>query len=185
MTDDGERAYARGWGAPPLWVCSLLGLVLIAAGVFALSDVVFAATISIKLIGLLGLAAGAFEIIHAFWTKGWGGLAWQILLGAIYVALGLVLLLEPASGAIVLTYLLGALLVGSGIVRCVLGVSYWHHYGWMMLLSGTFGLLAGLFILSGASTVSPWLLGLLLGIDLSAHGLAWLLYAFQSVQQPA
>ena len=182
MTNDG---YARSWGAPPLWVCTLLGLVMIAAGVFALTDVAFATSISVKLIGLLGLAAGAFEIIHAFWTKGWGGFAWQIMLGAIYVAFGLVLLLEPASGAIVLTYLLGALLVGSGIVRCALGVSYWQHYGWMMLLSGTFGLIAGLYILFGVSTVSPWLLGLLLGIDLSAHGLAWLLHAFQSVQQTA
>jgi uncharacterized membrane protein HdeD (DUF308 family) len=56
---------------------------MIAAGVFALSDVVFATIISVKLIALIALAAGAFEIIHASWTKGWGGFAWQTLLGAI------------------------------------------------------------------------------------------------------
>jgi uncharacterized membrane protein HdeD (DUF308 family) len=55
----------------------------------------------------------------------------------------------------------------------------------MMLLSGAFGVLAGLFILFGLSTTSAWLLGFLLGIDLLSHGLAWLLYAFQSVRRPA
>jgi uncharacterized membrane protein HdeD (DUF308 family) len=77
------------------------------------------------------------------------------------------------------------LLFASGIIRCVLGFAYWRNNGWMMLLSGTFGVLAGLFILFGLSTISAWLLGLLLGIDLLAHGLAWLLCAFQSVRRPA
>lgn len=178
-------AYGNGWRPPPLWLCTLLGIVMIAAGALALSDVVFATLISVKLIALVALAAGAFEIIHALWTKGWGGFAWQILLGAIYVAFGLVLLYEPASGAIVLAYLLGALFFASGIIRCVLGFAYWQNNGWMMLLSGAFGVLAGLFILFGLSTTSAWLLGFLLGIDLLSHGLAWLLYAFQSVRRPA
>ena len=185
MAADGNSSHVQSWLPPPLWVCTLLGIVMIAAGVFALSDVVFATIISVKLIALIALAAGAFEIIHAFWTKGWGGFAWQILLGAIYVAFGLVLLYEPASGAIVLTYLLGALLFASGIIRCVLGFAYWRSNGWMMLLSGTFGVLAGLFILFGLSTISAWLLGFLLGIDLLSHGLAWLLYALQSARRPA
>ncbi|WP_347341888.1 DUF308 domain-containing protein [Bradyrhizobium ottawaense] len=59
--------------APPLWVCALLGVVLIAAGLLALGDLAFATVVSVKLIGLIAIAAGAFEIAHAFWTKGWGG----------------------------------------------------------------------------------------------------------------
>jgi uncharacterized membrane protein HdeD (DUF308 family) len=34
-------------------------------------------------------------------------------------------------------------------------------------------------------TISLWALGFLLGIDLLSHGLAWLLYAFQSVRRTA
>jgi len=71
---------------PSRWACALLGIVLIAAGMLALGDVAFATIISVKLIGLTAIAAGAFEIIHAFWTRGWDGFLWQILLGALYLA---------------------------------------------------------------------------------------------------
>ena len=67
-TDSATTGYA-----PPVWICALLGIVMIGAGVVALSDVVFATLISVKLIGFTAIAAGAFEIVHAFWTKGWGG----------------------------------------------------------------------------------------------------------------
>jgi len=169
----------------PLWVCMLLGIVMIAAGILALSDVVFATLVSVKLVGLTVIAVGAFEILHAYWTKGWGGFLWQILLGAIYLGFGLVLLTQPASGALILTYFFGALLLASGIIRCVLSFAHWRQNGWMMLISGAFGLLAGLLILFGIPGISLWALGFLLGIDLLSHGLAWLLYAFQPLRRAA
>jgi uncharacterized membrane protein HdeD (DUF308 family) len=55
----------------------------------------------------------------------------------------------------------------------------------MMLISGIFGLLAGVLILFGFPTISVWALGFLLGVDLISHGLAWLLYALQSVRRAA
>lgn len=185
MTAYDSRAGIETLGPPPLWVCALLGIVLIAAGVFALSDVVFATIVSVKLIGLTAIAAGAFEIIHAFWTKGWGGFLWQILLGALYFAFGLVLLIQPASGALILTYFLGALFFASGVIRCVLSFAHWRQNGWIMLISGVFATLAGVLILFGFPTISLWALGFLLGVDLISHGLAWLLYALQSVRRTA
>jgi len=185
MTAYDSRSRIETLHPPPLWVCALLGIVMIAAGILALSDVVFATIISVKLIGLAAIAAGAFEVLHAFWTKGWGGLLWQLLLGALYLAFGLVLLTQPASGALILTYFLGALLFASGIIRCVLSFAHWRQNGWMMLISGAFGVLAGVLILFGFPTISLWALGLLLGVDLLSHGVAWLLYAFQSVRRTA
>jgi uncharacterized membrane protein HdeD (DUF308 family) len=181
----GNSSGAESLTLPPLWVCALLGVVMIVAGIFALSDVAFATIVSVKLIGLTAIAAGAFEIFHAFWTKGWGGFLWQILLGVLYLAFGLVLLTQPVSGALILTYLLGAFLFASGVIRCVLSFAHWQQNGWMMLISGAFGVLAGLMILFGFPTISIWVLGVLLGIDLLSHGLAWLLYAFQSVRRTA
>ena len=90
---------------PSVWVCALLGIVMIAAGVLALSDVVFATIVSVKLIGITIIAVGSVRNpSHAYWTKGWGGFLWQILLGALYLSFGLVLLTQPASGALILTY---------------------------------------------------------------------------------
>ena len=185
MTAYDSRSGIEALGPPSLWVCTLLGIVMIVAGALALSDVVLATIISVKLIGLTGIAAGAFEIFHAYWTKGWGGFVWQILLGALYVAFGLVLLTQPASGALILISLLGAVLFASGVIRCVLSFAHWQQNGWMMLISGVFGLLAGMLILFGFPTISLWALGFLLGVDLISHGLAWLLYAFQSMQRTA
>lgn len=185
MTVYDSRSDIGVLGSPPLWVCALLGIVMIVAGIAALSDVVFATIISVKLIGLTAIAAGAFEIAHAFWTRGWGGFLWQIVLGALYLAFGLVLLTQPASGALILTYFLGAVLFASGVIRCVLSFAHWRQNGWMMLISGIFGLLAGVLILFGFPTISVWALGFLLGVDLISHGLAWLLYALQSVRRAA
>jgi uncharacterized membrane protein HdeD (DUF308 family) len=185
MTVYDSRTGAEALVPPPRWICALLGVVLIAAGIFALSDVVFATIISVKLIGLTAIAAGAFEIMHSFWTKGWGGFLWQILLGALYLAFGLVLLTQPASGALVLTYFLGAVLFASGAIRCVLSFAHWRQSGWMMLISGIFGLLAGVLILFRFPTIGVWALGFLLGVDLISHGLAWLLYALQSARRTA
>jgi uncharacterized membrane protein HdeD (DUF308 family) len=170
---------------PSIWVCALLGIVMIVGGILALSDVVFATIVSVKLIGVTIIAVGAFELLHAYWTKGWGGFLWQILLGVLYVSFGLVLLAQPASGALILTYFLGALLLASGIIRCVLSFAHWRQNGWMMLISGAFGLAAGLLILFGFPTISLWALGFLLGFDLLSHGIAWLLYAFQSLRSTA
>jgi uncharacterized membrane protein HdeD (DUF308 family) len=157
----------------------VLGIVLIVVGVFVLGDVAFAAVVSTMFIGAMAIIAGGFEIIHAFWTRGWGGLVWQLLLGALYVAVGIVLLSRPAAGAVILTYVLGLLLLMSGILRIVIGFGHWRDVGWIMLVSGAFGVIAGLVILAGFPRTTLWVLGLLLGIDLIAHGLAWLRYGWR------
>ncbi|OAF07387.1 HdeD family acid-resistance protein [Bradyrhizobium neotropicale] len=185
MTVYDSRGTVGAFGSPPLWACALLGVVLIATGLFALGDLAFATIISVKFIGLTAIAAGGFEVAHAFWTKGWGGFLWRIVLGALYLAFGLILLTQPASGALILTYFLGAVLFASGVIRCVLSFAYWRQNGWMMLISGIFAVVAGVLILFGFPDISVWVLGFLLGVDLISHGLAWLLYALQSLRTTA
>jgi len=164
--------------APPTWVRVLLGIVLIAAGIFILGDVTMATLISVKFIAIAAIVAGGFEIVHAFWTRGWGGFIWQIVLGALYVAFGLVLFSQPVSGALILTFALGLMLFASGIVRAVLSFRYWGEGGWLMLISAIIGVLAGLVILSGWPVTGLWVLGLLLGVDLILHGIAWLTFGW-------
>jgi uncharacterized membrane protein HdeD (DUF308 family) len=163
--------------APPFWVCLVLGIVMVLAGVMVLSDIMFFTVISALFIGWMSVAAGAFEIFHAFWIKWWGGFAWQVRLGILYIAFGLVLISQPFVGSLIITYLLGLLLVFSGSVRIVLGAFYWKELGWSMPFSGAFGILAGLVILTGFPETGLWVLGFLFGIDLISHGLAWLIYA--------
>jgi uncharacterized membrane protein HdeD (DUF308 family) len=174
----GPAHAARGSASPPIWVRILLGIVLVGAGVVVLADLALVAVVSTMFIGSVAVAVGSFEILHAFWTKGTGGLPWKALLGVLYLAVGIVLLNQPSSGALILTYAVGLLLLLSGLVRIRLGVGSWHEHGWIMLLSGLFGALAGLSILAGFPRTTLWVLALLLGIDLIAHGAAWLSFAW-------
>jgi uncharacterized membrane protein HdeD (DUF308 family) len=150
---------------------------MMVAGFLVLGDVVFFTLISTIFIGWMAIFTGAFEIIHAFWTKGWGGFAWQVLLGILYVAFGFVLVSQPLNSALILTYVLGLVLLISGFVRILVGIGHWREAGWIMLLSGLFGIVAGLIILTGFPATGMWVLGLLLGIDLLSHGIGWLTYA--------
>jgi uncharacterized membrane protein HdeD (DUF308 family) len=67
----------------------------------------------------------------------------------------------------------------------MLSFAHWQQGGWMMLISGLLGLIAGVLILSGFPTISLWALGFLLGVDLISHGLAWLLYAIRFARSAA
>jgi len=163
----------------PTWVRVLLGIMLIIAGIIILGDVVLATIISAILIGVVAIIAGAFEIVHAFWTKGWGGFLWQILLGVLYVVFGYLLVTQPLSGALFLTWMLGVVLFASGVVRIVLGLRQWSDLGGIMVFSGALAVVAGLIILARWPASGLWVLGLLLGIDFIAHGIAWLTFAWR------
>ena len=183
--DNSSAAGVTNLSAPPFWVCVLLGLVMILAGFLVLGDVMLVTVISTIFIGWVSIFAGAFEIVHAFWTRGWGGFLWQVLLGVLYVAFGVVLVGQPVASALILTYVLGLALLISGIVRIVLGISHWREAGWIMLLSGIFGVLAGLVILTGFPMTGLWVLGFLLGVDLIFHGIGWLAYAWRPAARTA
>lgn len=162
---------------PPTWLRVLLGIVLLAGGVLVLGDIALATFISTLFIGFTAIAVGAFEIIHAFWTKGWGGFVWHVVLGVLYIVFGWMIVSQPVSGALILTLGLGLVFLASGIVRVIVAFTHWSEGGWLMLVSGAFGILAGLVIVTGWPVTGIWVLGLLLGVDLISHGLAWLIYA--------
>jgi uncharacterized membrane protein HdeD (DUF308 family) len=163
--------------APPLWARILLGVVFIVAGILVLGDLTLATLISTLFIGAMAIAAGAFEIVHAFWTKGWGGFVWQILLGAAYIVIGLVLVTQPVGGALVLTWVLGVVFVASGIARLYVGFRNRGNVGWLLALSGLLGVVAGVVILVQWPMTGLWVIGFLLGVDLVLHGIGWLVFA--------
>ena len=171
-----QRALGQ-YQAPPTWVRLSLGVVLIVAGLFVIADVVTATLLSAIFIAAMLFVAGLFEIGHAFWTKGWGNFVWKLLLGVLYVAFGLMLLRQPLAGALIFTWVLGVLFFASGLSRIFMTVRHWRDSGWLMLLSGIFGVLAGLGIFAGWPASGLVVLGYLLGIDLIFHGCAWLTYS--------
>ena len=183
MTADSARSIAGR--TQPVWLCLLLGLVFVLVGIVVLGNVVAATLLSAMLIGLCAIAGGVFELVHAFWTKGWGGFVVQIFLGLLYVAGGIVLVGQPVSGAFFLTWVLGIVILTSGIVRVVIGFRRLAEFGWLLLLSGVFGVIAGLVILSGWPVTGLWVIGFLIGVDLVLHGVGWLALALRPAARAA
>ena len=177
--DNSSRMGVGNQPAPPFWICVLLGLVMILAGFLVLGDVMLVTVISTIFIGWVSIIAGAFEVVHAFWTKGWGGFRMASASRHPVHRLRRRAGGQPVASALILTYVLGLVLLISGFVRILLGISHWREAGWIMLLSGIFGVLAGLVILTGFPMTGLWVLGFLLGVDLISHGIGWLAYAWK------
>jgi uncharacterized membrane protein HdeD (DUF308 family) len=158
------------WG----WILAL-GIVYVIAGLIALGSVVMATVASVLIVGVMMIVAGVAEIINAFQCKGWGRFLIWVLLGALYIVAGFVTFENPLFAAAILTLLLGASLIASGIVRIILAFSMKREQPWIwVLLSSLITLLLGLMILAHWPLSSVYILGIFLGIDLVMAGASWI-----------
>lgn len=158
------------WG----WVLAL-GIVYVIAGVVALGSVVMATVASVLIVGVMMIVAGVAEIINAFQCRGWGKFLIWVLLGALYIVAGFVTFENPLFAAAILTLLLGASLIASGIIRIFLAFSMKREQPWIwLLLSSLITLLLGLLILAHWPVSSVYILGIFLGIDLVMAGASWI-----------
>jgi uncharacterized membrane protein HdeD (DUF308 family) len=157
------------WG----WIVAL-GVVYLLAGFIALGSVVVATVASVLVVGVMMIIAGVAEVFSAFQVKSWGKFLLWVLLGALYIIAGFVTFENPLLAAALLTLILGASLVASGIMRIVLAFSMKQETPWIwILVSGVITLLLGLLILAHWPVSSLYILGLFLGIDLIMAGAAW------------
>ena len=158
------------WG----WILAL-GIVYVIAGLVALGSVVMATVASVLIVGVMMIVAGVAEIINAFQCKGWGRFLVWVLLGALYIVAGFITFENPLFAAAILTLLLGASLVASGIIRIILAFSMKREQPWIwVLLSSIVTLLLGLSILAHWPVSSVYILGIFLGIDLVMAGASWI-----------
>jgi uncharacterized membrane protein HdeD (DUF308 family) len=164
------------------WQSILLGLVLMLAGLFILRNAVAATVASAIVFGIALLATGIFEIIHAFWAQRWGNLLWRLLLGTFYAVAGAILVSDPLAASVLLTLAFAAGLIASGAARIYLAIREWQMLGWLLLVSGIIGILAGLVILMKWPLSGLWVFGLVVGVDLLVHGLWWVASGFAARQ---
>ncbi len=151
MTSASDTAITShaGPGTAPLrakwgWIVAL-GVVYLIAGLIALGSVVAATVASVLVVGVMMIIAGVAEVFNAFQVKSWGKFLLWALLGVLYVVAGFVTFENPLLAAAVLTLLLGATLVASGIMRIVLAFGMKQETPWIwVVLSGVITLLLGL-----------------------------------------
>lgn len=157
------------------WWFFLLGVGLIVFGVVALSCS-FITTVTIALLfGALLMVAGAAQVISAFWAHRWSGTLVHLLIGILYVVVGLLILDSPLESVVMLTLLLAGMLMVSGIFRIVSAMTLrFHEWGWTVL-SGVVSLLLGMLIYKGWPDTGLFAIGLFIGIEMIFNGWMWVM----------
>jgi uncharacterized membrane protein HdeD (DUF308 family) len=160
---------ASGWGIA-------YALLIIFAGILAIT-LPFASGIFISiLVGWLLVFSGIFHIADAFHAHSAGSVAWRLLVGIVYVLVGLDLAFFPVRGLVTLTFVLAIMLLVQGVIGVV---SYFRHrrlpgVGWI-LFNAIITILLGLFIWWDGPRAAAWVIGTLVGINLIFSGVSRLM----------
>jgi len=150
------------------WLIALgaLSLVLGVLGLFMTFALTVVSTVWFgALLAIVGAAQIAFGFSEA--QSRW----LNLLLGLIYLAAGVIMLVNPVRAAVSLTFLIGVVIAALGIARIVW--SFWFP-GFARKLLGVLGGLISLalawIILSGWPWTGLWVLGLFVAVDLIVYG---------------
>ena len=150
------------------------GVLLVVLGVAALFFSLIATIATVTLNGFLFLIAGGAEIGIGMHSREWGRFFLWVVGGLVYIAAGVLCIVNPVLASVALTLLLGAGLIAAGVVRAFLATQLPpDHPRALIFLAAGITILLGLIIVSHWPLDSVYVLGTLLGVDLLFHGVGW------------
>ncbi len=150
------------------------GVLVVILGVAALFFSLIATIATVTLNGVLFLIAGGAEIGIGMHAREWGRFFLWVVGGVVYIAAGVVCIVNPVLASVALTLLLGAGLIAAGVVRAYLAFQLpADHPRGLVFLAAAVTILLGLIIVSHWPLDSVYVLGTLLGVDLLFHGVGW------------
>ena len=150
------------------------GVLLVILGFAALFFSLIATIATVTLNGVLFLIAGAAEIAIGMHSRSWGRFFLWVVGGLVYIAAGVLCIVNPVLASVALTLLLGAGLIAAGVVRAFLATQLPpDHPRALIFLAAGITILLGLIIVSHWPLDSVYVLGTLLGVDLLFHGVGW------------
>jgi uncharacterized membrane protein HdeD (DUF308 family) len=167
-------SHSRGWSV-------FLGILLLIAGVLSLTLPHVAGIAAGLFFGWLVLCAGVAHLIYAWSEHGAGHILWQILIGLVYMAAALYMLIFPMAGMAVLTLVLAFYIAVAGILD-IAEFAALHRLrgaGWF-LADGIISLILAGLIFAHWPSRSFWVVGVLVGISLLFSGIARLTLPMQS-----
>jgi uncharacterized membrane protein HdeD (DUF308 family) len=166
------EAIRGNWG----WILAL-GIILIVVGTLAIAMPLAASLGSALAFGALFLVGGIAQLVGAFWTRDWSGFFLTLLMGVVYVVLGVMFLRHPGEALMAMSLFLACALMISGLFRIIGSLMYrFPYWGWT-LLGGVISLLLGIYIYAMWPLDSFFVIGLFVGIDMIFTGWTWVALA--------
>lgn len=155
------------WG----WFLALgIGLILFGSACIIYAQI--ATSAAVLVFGWLLLISGAFQLIQSFTAGSWSGFLLFLLSALLRGVTGYLLLRYPGVGAGGLTLVLGSFFLVGGLFRAI-GAAMLRlpQWGWAVF-SGLVTLMFGFFVLWQVPILTPWFIGLALGVDMVFDGVA-------------
>ena len=170
----------RRWG---WWL--FLGVLFVLGGLAGLGSLLAATVAGVLLFAVLLLVGGAIHLTQVFTGSGTTGRGVQFLIAALYLALGVLVLLEPAAATISLTLFLGVMLLAVGLLRVFAGLQMrgLPTWGWVTFV-GVLDIVLGALIVLGLPGTGFWVIGLFISLELLFAGMLFIVAALEMRRHP-
>ncbi|MBW4564760.1 MAG: HdeD family acid-resistance protein [Mojavia pulchra JT2-VF2] len=151
----------------------LMGALLIVLGIIAIAMPALSTIFAETWVAVILASAGFAKLIYGFQNRDSKGFVWQILLGILYIATGVMLFTNPLKGVLTLTLLLGSFLLTEGVFELILAFRVRPQQNWTWVLGdGIITLILGAMIWFQWPFNAPWLIGTLLGVSILFTGIS-------------
>jgi len=148
-----------------------LSVLMIVAGVLAIASPLAAGVAVNVLVAWLLVFSGCAHLVFAWYTRSTGGFLWELLLGVVYIFIGVYLLIHPLAGLASLTIALAIYLLMEATLEFVLGFTLrpLPGSGWL-LFDGIITLILAVMIWRTWPSNTAWVIGTLVGISMLFSG---------------
>jgi uncharacterized membrane protein HdeD (DUF308 family) len=144
---------------------------MIVAGILAIASPLAAGIAINVLVAWLLVFSGCVHLIFAWYTRSAGGFIGELLLGILYIFIGVYLLMHPLAGLMSLTLALAIYLFLEAILEFALGFKLrpLPGSGWL-LFDGIITLILAVMIWRTWPSSTAWVIGTLVGISMLFSG---------------
>ena len=148
-----------------------LSVLMIVAGILAIALPAVAGLAINILVAWLLVFSGCAHLVFAWYTRSTGGLLWELLVGVLYMFVGVYLLTQPVAGLESLTIALAIYLFVEAVLEFELGFTLrpLPGSGWL-LADGIITLILAVMIWRAWPSSSAWAIGLLVGVSMLFSG---------------
>jgi uncharacterized membrane protein HdeD (DUF308 family) len=154
----------------------VLGIAVIVLGVVALGDTILVTMVSVVLLGWLLIISAIFHAVQ--WFRGRAARHFLDLLGFVLdLVVGLILLSNPAAGALTLTLVLAVFFLAGGLMRAFSALSSEVPHRVWAILDGAVSALLGILLWVHWPWSGLWFIGFAIGVELIFRGWAWIMLA--------
>jgi uncharacterized membrane protein HdeD (DUF308 family) len=166
-----EARHFTGWSV-------VVSILMILAGVLAIGLPVAAGIAVNIVVAWLLVFAGVAHLVFGWHLRAIGGIVWQVLLGVLYIGIGVYLLAHPVAGLATLTLALAIYLFAEGVLELILAfqVRSRQARGWLAL-DGVVTLILGFMIWRTWPASTEWAIGTLVGISMIFSGATRLMFS--------